>query len=86
MIAYQKQVQQQRPKIWFRTADQFGTQSAAREVDARLAQEKYKRCAPMIDFTLGPRTHKSIYQDIRAKVYKKLAALQAKREAIRRHK
>ena len=88
LLEGEKQVQQQRAKkSGSGIADQFGIQSVAQEViDARLAQEKIQEMRTMIDLRFGPGTWQSIV-DIRAKRIQeaKEAALQAKREAIRRH-
>jgi Fe2+ transport system protein B len=88
LLEGEKQVQQQRAKkSGSGIADQFGIQSVAQEViDARLAQEKIQEMRTMIDLRFGPGTWQSIV-DIRAKRIQeaKEAALQAKREAIKRH-
>ena len=88
LLEGEKQVQQQRAKkSGSGIADQFGIQSVAQEViDARLAQEKIQEMRTMVDLRFGPGTWQSIV-DIRAKRIQeaKEAALQAKREAIRRH-
>ena len=88
LLEGEKQVQQQRAKkSGSGIADQFGIQSVAQEViDARLAQEKIQEMRTMIDLRFGPGTWQSIV-DIRAKRIQeaKEAAMQAKREAIRRH-
>ena len=88
LLEGEKQVQQQRAKkSGSGIADQFGIQSVAQEViDARLAQEKIQEMRTMIYLRFGPGTWQSIV-DIRAKRIQeaKEAALQAKREAIRRH-
>jgi Fe2+ transport system protein B len=88
LLEGEKQVQQQRAKkSGSGIADQFGIQSVAQEViDARLAQEKIQEMRTMVELRLGPGTWQSIV-DIRAKRIQeaKEAALQAKREAIRRH-
>jgi hypothetical protein len=88
LLEGEKQVQQQRAKkSGSGIADQFGIQSVAQEViDARLAQEKIQEMRTMVDLRFGPGTWQSIV-DIRAKRIQeaKEAALQAKREAIKRH-
>ena len=88
LLEGEKQVQQQRAKkSGSGIADQFGIQSVAQEViDARLAQEKIQEMRTMIDLRFGPGTWQSIV-DIRTKRIQeaKEAALQAKREAIKRH-
>jgi hypothetical protein len=88
LLEGEKQVQQQRAKKSGNSlGDQFGIQSVAQEViDARLAQEKIQEMRTMVDLRFGPGTWQSIV-DIRAKRIQeaKEAALQAKREAIKRH-
>jgi ElaB/YqjD/DUF883 family membrane-anchored ribosome-binding protein len=88
LLEGEKQVQQQRAKKSGNSlGDQFGIQSVAQEViDARLAQEKIQEMRTMIDLRFGPGTWQSIV-DIRTKRIQeaKEAALQAKREAIKRH-
>jgi hypothetical protein len=88
LLEGEKQVQQQRAKkSGSGIADQFGIQSVAQEViDARLAQEKVQEMRTLVDMRFGPGTWQSIV-DIRAKRIQeaKEAALQAKREAIKRH-
>ena len=88
LLEGEKQVQHQRAKkSGSGIADQFGIQSVAQEViDARLAQEKIQEMRTMIDLRFGPGTWQSIV-DIRTKRIQeaKEAALQAKREAIKRH-
>ena len=88
LLEGEKQVQQQRAKkSGSGIADQFGIQSVAQEViDARLAQEKIQEMRTMIDLRFGHGTWQSIV-DIRTKRIQeaKEAALQAKREAIKRH-
>ena len=88
LLEGEKQTQQQRAKkSGSGIADQFGIQSVAQEViDARLAQEKIQEMRTMIDLRFGPGTWQSIV-DIRTKRIQeaKEAALQAKREAIKRH-
>jgi len=88
LLEGEKQVQQQRAKkSGSGIADQFGIQSVAQEViDARLAQEQVNEMRTLVDMRFGPGTWQSIV-DIRTKRIQeaKEAALQAKREAIKRH-
>ena len=88
LLEGEKQVQQQRSKkSGSSLGDQFGIESVAQEViDARLAQEKIQEMRTLVDMRFGPGTWQSIV-DIRTKRIQeaKEAALQAKREAIKRH-
>ena len=88
LLEGEKQVQQQRSKkSGSSLGDQFGIESVAQEViDARLAQEQVNEMRTLVDMRFGPGTWQSIV-DIRTKRIQeaKEAALQAKREAIKRH-
>ena len=88
LLEGEKQTQQQRAKKSGNSlGDQFGIQSVAQEViDARLAQEQVNEMRTLVDMRFGPGTWQSIV-DIRTKRIQeaKEAALQAKREAIKRH-
>ncbi len=88
LLTGEKQVQEQRAKkSGAGIGDQFGINKVAQEViDARLAQEKVQEMRTLVDMRFGPGTWQSIV-DIRAKRIQeaKEAALQAKREAIKRH-
>ena len=88
LLEGEKQTQQQRAKKSGNSlTDQFGIQSVAQEViDARLAQEQVNEMRTLVDMRFGPGTWQSIV-DIRTKRIQeaKEAALQAKREAIKRH-
>jgi len=88
LLEGEKQVQQQRSKkSGSSLGDQFGIESVAQEViDARLAQEKIQEMRTLVDMRFGPGTWQSIVDERARRIQQaKEAALQAKREAIKRH-
>lgn len=86
----EKQVQQRRNKQSGvgSVSDQFGIKNVAQEIiDAKLAQEKMREIANMVDLRFGPGTWKSITEERAKRIREaKEAKAAARRAAIKKQK